>query len=97
MKATAPQVSPEPQLDAADGDPVPFDYAQPADLYFPSQVGRKGGLGYRRFASAALALSFAMESLVEGRFSSATLEVDGERYDSAAIRRLYAAPDFPRT
>ncbi|MDF2984391.1 MAG: hypothetical protein K0Q69_4163 [Devosia sp.] len=73
----------------------PFDYAEPADLYFPVQVGRKAGLDYRRFPSAALALRYAMESLLPGKLSSATLEVDGERYDSVAMRRLYASSDFP--
>lgn len=75
--------------------PLPFDYTEPADLYFPVQVGRKAGLDYRRFPSAALALRYAMESLLPGKLSAATLEVDGERYDSVAMRRLYASPDFP--
>ena len=77
--------------DAA-GDTAPFDYAEPADLYFPEQLGRRGG---RRFPSAALALRYAMEQLVAAKLTSATLEVDGERYDSAAMRRLYSSPDFP--
>lgn len=81
----------------AGGDELaaPFDYSEPADLYFPMQVGRKAGLDYRRFPSAALALRYAMESLLPGKLSSATLEVDGERYDSVAMRRLYASSDFP--
>lgn len=74
---------------------LPFDYTEPADLYFPVQVGRKAGLDYRRFPSAALALRYAMESLLPGKLSAATLEVDGERYDSAAMRRLYASSEFP--
>ena len=80
--------------DAA-GDTAPFDYAEPADLFFPEQLGRRGGLNYRRFPSAALALRYAMEQLVAAKLTSATLEVDGERYDSAAMRRLYSSPDFP--
>lgn len=81
---------------AADDDlSAPFDYAEPADLYFPVQVGRKAGLNYRRFPSATLALRYAMESLLPGKLSAATLEVDGERYDVAAMRRLYASSDFP--
>jgi hypothetical protein len=80
---------------AADSVASPFDYAEPADLYFPVQLGRKGGLDYRRFPSAAQALRYAMESLVAAKLASATLEVDGERYDSVAMRRLYASPDFP--
>lgn len=74
---------------------APFDYAVPADLYFPVQLGRKGGLDYRRFPTAADALRYAMESLLAAKLASATLEVDGERYDSVAMRRLYTSPDFP--
>jgi hypothetical protein len=81
--------------DAIEKPALPFDYAEPADLYFPVQLGRKGGLDYRRFPSAAAALRYAMESLVTAKLASATLEVDGERYDSVAMRRLYASPDFP--
>ena len=72
-----------------------FDYSQPADLYFPVQLGRRGGLDYRRFPSTALALRYAMESLPPAKLAAATLEINGERYDTLAIRRLYAAPDFP--
>lgn len=79
----------------AEDEAAPFDYAVPADLYFPVQVGRKSGLDYRRFPSAAQALRYAMESLVAGKFASATLEVDGERYDSVAMKKLYSSPDFP--
>ena len=74
---------------------APFDYAEPADLYFPVQLGRKGGLDYRRFPTAADALRYAMESLLAAKLASATLEVDGQRYDSVAMRRLYTSPDFP--
>jgi len=69
-----------------------FDYDEPADLYFPVQVGRKGGLDYRRFPSAAHALRYALESLPSAKLASATMEVNGERYDSIAMRRLYASP-----
>jgi hypothetical protein len=85
----------DPAISDIDGAPVPFDYAEPADLYFPVHLGRKGGLDYRRFPTAALALSYALESLVAAKLASATLEVNGERYDSVAMRRLYAAPEFP--
>jgi len=72
-----------------------FDYDEAADLYFPVQVGRKGGLDYRRFPSAAHALRYALESLPIGKLGSATMEVNGRRYDSIEMRRLYASPAFP--
>jgi hypothetical protein len=90
------ETSADPAPGVGDEDlPRPFDYTEPADLYFPVQVGRKAGLDYRRFPSAALALRYAMESLLPGKLSAATLEVDGERYDSFAMRRLYASSEFP--
>ena len=67
---------------------VPFE---PAELYFPVLLGRRGGLDYRRFPSAALALQYAIESLAAQRLGSATLEVGGVRYDRTAMRRLYEA------
>ena len=81
-----------------DGEPdpaIPFDFALPADLYFPLFVGRRSALDYRRFPSAAAAILYAAETLSAPRFAAATLEVDGTRYDATTIRRLYASPDFP--
>lgn len=78
----------------ADGD-QPFDFALPADLYFPLFVGRRSSLDYRRFPSAAAAILYAAESLSAPRLAAATLEVDGTRYDAGTIRQLYASPEFP--
>jgi hypothetical protein len=70
---------------------VPFDYGEPAELYFPVLLGRRGGLDYRRFPTAALALQYAIETLAAEKLGSATLEVAGVRYDRVAMRRLYEA------
>jgi hypothetical protein len=69
---------------------VAFDYGVPAEL-FPARNRkyRRQSFGYRRFARAADAIRFAIEELPPELLLGAFLEVDGERYGSEEIRRLY--------
>jgi hypothetical protein len=73
-----------------------FDYSAEAEL-FPGSAGpsRRQPVGYRRFASAAEALRFAMEELSPGSLAGAALEVGDERFDSRGMRQLYEAADYP--
>lgn len=73
-----------------------FDYGMDADL-FPARSRKQGRqqIGYRRFASAADAVLFAIEELPPELLFGAVLEVDGERYDGEEIRRLYDSLEFP--
>jgi hypothetical protein len=73
-----------------------FDYGAEAEL-FPGAAGpsRRQPVRYRRFASAAEALRFAMEELSPGSLAGAALEVGDERFDSPGIRQLYEAADYP--
>ena len=64
-----------------------FDYGAPAELYFPVSASGRGGIGYRRFASAAKALDFAF-TLLGARLAASALEVDGVRYDAPGMQRL---------
>ena len=73
-----------------------FDYDAAAGLYFrrPGVHARKA-TGYRRFASAAAAVLFAVEQLAPAQLDFALLEVDEDRFNAADIRLLYESADFP--
>ena len=79
-----------------------FDYGLPAELFMlKRKVGlkRKAGarqrLGYRRFATAAEAIRFAVEDFPAIRTLSAWLQVGDERFDREDINRLYLKDDYP--
>jgi hypothetical protein len=77
---------------------IEFDYDAAAEL-FPSrkQKSRRRPIGYRRFGHAADAIRFAIEELPPEFLLGACLEVDEERYNNQAIRRLYDSVDYPLT
>ena len=70
-----------------------FDYSAPAELFLfnPRRVATR----YRRFATAAEALRYAVEDLRTPKAFGAHLEVGDERFDSSEIQRLYEAEDYP--
>jgi hypothetical protein len=73
-----------------------FDYGTPAELFMAK---RRGGvrqrLGYRRFATAAEAIRFAVEDFPAVRTLGAWMQVGDERFDSEEIHRLYQSDDYP--
>ena len=73
-----------------------FDYASPAELFMTK---RKGGsrqpLVYRRFASAAEAIRFAIEDFPAVQTLGVWLQVGDERFDGDDIQRLYQNDDYP--
>ena len=73
-----------------------FNYDAAAGLYYgrPGVHARKA-TGYRRFASAAAAVLFAIEQLAPAQLDFALLEVDEDRFSAAEIRGLYESADFP--
>ena len=80
----------------AEHDTVTFDYGAPAELFMAK---RKGGsrqpLGYRRFATAAEAIRFAVEEFPAVRALSARMQVGDKRYDGDGIQRLYDSDKYP--
>ena len=73
-----------------------FDYASPAELFFSRRKLRTArGVTYLRFTTAAEAIRYAVEQLPAAAFPGTYLEVNEERFDSGAIRRLYDADEYP--
>ena len=72
-----------------------FDYDAPADL-FParSKHGRRP-VGYRRFATAAEAIRFAIEQMTAEFLDGTIMEVENERADGSRIMLLYDSTDYP--
>ena len=89
-------VTAEPALGCHEGEIMTFDYCSPAELF---TAKRKGGsrqrLGYRRFATAAEAIRFAVEEFPAMRALGAWMLVGDERFDSEEIHRLYESDDYP--
>jgi hypothetical protein len=70
-----------------------FDYKAPAELFL-SKPAKGSRTKYRRFATAAEALRYAVEDLRTPKAFGAWLEVGDERF-SGEIQRLYEAVDYP--
>jgi hypothetical protein len=58
-------------------------------------IGLLQPLRYRRFATAAEAIRFAVEKLPAVRALGAWMQVGDERFDGDDIQRLYESDDFP--
>src|SRR5438128_9864114 len=73
----------------------PFDYGIPAELFMPKRKGGPRQLRYRRFATAAEAIRFAVEELPAVRTLGAWMQVGDQRFDGDDIQRLYESNDYP--
>jgi hypothetical protein len=73
-----------------------FDYDSPAELFIPKRGrGRRQPVNYRRFATAAEAIRFAVEEFPAVRTLGAWMQVGDYRYDSDEICRLYESTGYP--
>ena len=72
----------------------PFDYNAPAELFLAKRT-KSSRENYRRFATAAEAIRYAVEDLRTPKAFGAWLEVGDERFNGGEIQRLYEADDYP--
>jgi len=99
-KSALAQSRQRPTIPASDrehatGDIVKFDYQMPAELFMAKRKGGSKRLGYRRFATAAEAIRFAVEDFPAIHTLGAYMQVGDERFDSDGIYRLYESSDYP--
>jgi predicted lipase len=79
-----------------EGKTMKFDYDMPAELFMAKRKGKTyQRLGYRRFATAAEAIRFAIEEFPAVQTLGAYMQVGEERFASDAIERLYESSDYP--
>ncbi len=72
-----------------------FDFSAPAEL-FPSRNRKIASrVKYRRFATAADAIRYAVEELPEPLLLGAFIEIDDSRLGHKDIRALYESERFP--
>jgi hypothetical protein len=80
----------------AERDTVTFDYGAPAELFMAKRKATsRHPLGYRRFATAAEAIRFAVEAFPTAQALGALMQVGDERFDGDDIQRLYKRDDYP--
>jgi len=73
-----------------------FDYDAPAELFSSGAHPKpKAASGHLRFTTAADAIRFAIEVLQDHDLVGATLEVNGQKLDFKALRRLYDSAAYP--
>jgi hypothetical protein len=70
-----------------------FDYSSPAELFLARRGGRH--TDYRRFATAAEAIGYAIEELRAHRSVGAWMQVGEDRFNKDEIRRLFDDGDYP--
>jgi hypothetical protein len=70
------------------------NYESPAEL-FPSRRYAKSLARYRRFDTAAEAIRHVIEEMPASWLVGTMLDIDGRRYEGAAIRALYDSADYP--
>jgi hypothetical protein len=71
-----------------------FDYSATAELFLAKRT-KSGRENYRRFATAAEAIRYAIEDLRTPKAFGVWLQVGDERFNSSEIQRLYEADDYP--
>ncbi len=73
-----------------------FDYGAPAEIFACKSRGASPRpVTYRRFASGAEAVRFAIEELPAEVLFGTVLEVNEQRFDAAEIRKLYESGAYP--
>lgn len=71
------------------------DFSAPCEAFFARKVGHKAAVSYRRFASVALAVRYAIEDQTSAALKATTVEVSETRLKGSDIRALYDSAEYP--
>jgi hypothetical protein len=73
-----------------------LDYDAPAELFSTGGKGAgRGPMQYRRFATGAQAIRYAIEELPPALLAGSIIQVDEDRFDARQICELYDCPAYP--
>ncbi len=73
-----------------------FNFEEPADVFVGGgRFNQKSPMVYRRFASAAEAIRYAIEMQSADKLAATVVEADDVRFGPAEIRKLYDSADYP--
>lgn len=73
-----------------------FDFTAPADIFIGGgRISKRSPMTYRRFASGAEAIRFAIELQSADRLAMTAIEVEEARLGPKEIRSLYDSEDYP--
>jgi hypothetical protein len=75
---------------------IPFDFDAPAELFSCAARGaRRTPMQYRRFATGAQAIRYAIEELPAELLGGSIMQVGEDRFDPRQIRELYDCAEYP--
>jgi hypothetical protein len=75
---------------------IAFDFNAPAELFSSAGQGAAhGSMQYRRFATGAQAIRYAIEDLPAALLCGTIIQVDDDRFGARQIRELYDCPAYP--
>ena len=75
---------------------IAFDFDAPAELFSSTNRGAAHvPMQYRRFATGAQAIRYAIEELPAALLGGSIIQVDEDRFDAWQIRELYDCPAYP--
>ena len=73
-----------------------FNYNEPADLFVGGSIrSKRAPMTFRRFATGAEAIKYAMEMQPEANLVATVVETEENRIEGADIRRLYESDEYP--
>ena len=72
-----------------------FNYDAMAELYPSRRFAKSQMTQYRRFTTAAEAIRHVVEVMPATWLAGSFLEVNEQRFEGTAIRKLYDAADYP--